>query len=236
MRSVAFRFCVFLCAGLALGGCGRSASYRYKLTLSLDTPDGVKTGFNVVEIDAFDVIIPARGIGHKPAGQALYVDLGPGRRPLVALLTRKRRATDPWPTFPGWAEDAPGEALARQCLGANTPQDWLDEVKATAGCTKPVAITTADLPDLITFGDVNDPKSVMLVDADDLAATFGPGVSWRSMTLQATDEPLTKGIEKELPWIPHITDSMRLDGGVLGYGPSAPIANRLQRYDFSRFF
>ena len=26
-------------------GCGRSASYRYKLTLSLNTPDGVKTGF-----------------------------------------------------------------------------------------------------------------------------------------------------------------------------------------------
>ena len=113
MRSVAFRFCVFLCAGLALGGCGRSASYRYKLTLSLDTPDGVKTGFNVVEIDAFDVIIPARGIGHKPAGQALYVDLGPGRRPLVALLTRKRRATDPWPTFPGWGRRTHLERLLR---------------------------------------------------------------------------------------------------------------------------
>ena len=45
---------------LALAGCGRSETYRYKLTLSLDTPDGVKTGFNVVELQYFDVIFPAR--------------------------------------------------------------------------------------------------------------------------------------------------------------------------------
>ena len=96
-------------------GCGRSASYRYKLALTLDTPDGVKTASNVVEINAFDVTIPARGIGHKTTGQALYVVLGTGRRPLIALLTRIRRATDPWPTFRGW-RGRPGRGSRRQLL------------------------------------------------------------------------------------------------------------------------
>ena len=86
MKAV-FRLAVLLCVALALCGCGRSASYRYKLTLSLDTPDGVKTGFNVVELSAVEVSIPARGLGFKMTGQALYLDLGPGRRPLIALLT-----------------------------------------------------------------------------------------------------------------------------------------------------
>jgi hypothetical protein len=40
---------------------------------------------------------------------------------------------------------------------------------------------------LVTFADTNDPKSVMLVDPNNLSATLGPGVSWRSMTLEATD-------------------------------------------------
>jgi hypothetical protein len=209
--SIALRIVAIFCVALALTGCGRSENYRYKLTLSLNTPDGVKTGFNVVEIDAFDVIIPARGIGHRAIGQALYIDLGAGRRPLIALLTRIRRATDPWPTFPGWGQDAPGEALAEKCLGANKPEDWLDEVRATRQCTQPVPLAPADLPDLVTFDDVNNPKSVMLVDPDNLSAALGQGVSWQSMTLQATDEPLTKGIDEHLP-------------RVRGYDPNIPIS------------
>jgi hypothetical protein len=41
---LALRILGVLCAVLALTGCvGRSATYRYKLTLSLSTPNGVKT-------------------------------------------------------------------------------------------------------------------------------------------------------------------------------------------------
>jgi hypothetical protein len=59
--SIALRVVAVLCAALALTACGRSASYRYKLALTLDTPDGVKTASNVVEINASDVILPRSG-------------------------------------------------------------------------------------------------------------------------------------------------------------------------------
>jgi hypothetical protein len=228
--SVGLRIIAVLCAALALAGCvGRSATYRYKLTLSLNTPDGVKTASNVVEINAFDVIIPARGIGHMTTGQALYVDLGADRRPLIALLTRIRRATDEWPTFRGWGEDAPGEGLANKCLGAKKPEDLLDEVEATRRCGRPVATTTADLPDLVTFADVNNPKSVMLVDPNDLSGTLGPGVSWRSMSLQATDEPLTRGIDEHLPWVRDYNPNIE----VLGVKFNS-LKNYINRRDFIR--
>ena len=64
---------------LALAGCGQSL--RYKLTLAVDTPDGIKRGSNVVEWDYWNVVIPARGTMHKIRGEALYLDLGPGKRP-----------------------------------------------------------------------------------------------------------------------------------------------------------
>jgi hypothetical protein len=228
--SMALRIMIFRCAALVLAGCGRSASYRYKLALTLNTLDGVKTGSNVVEINAFDVILPARGIGHKTTGQALYVDLGAGRRPLIALLTRIRRATDPWPTFRGWGEDAPGEALADKCLGAKKPKDWLNEVEATRKCGRPVAITPADLPDLVTFADTNDPKSAMLVDPNDLNATLGPGVSWRSMTLEATDEPLSKGVDEHLSWMRGYDPNIEIRGVM----PFNPLKNYINGRDFIR--
>jgi hypothetical protein len=228
--SAALRIMIFLCAALALAGCGRSASYRYKLALTLNTPDGVKTASNVVEINAFDVTIPARGIGHKTTGQALYVDLGTGRRPLIALLTRIWRATDPWPTFRGWGEDAPGEALADNCLGAKKPEDWLAEVKATRKCGRPVAITPADLPDLVTFVNTNDPKSVMLVDRDNLNATLRPRVSWRSMTLEATDEPLSQAIDEHLPWVRTHAPNIEIRGVM----PFDPFKHYISARDFIR--
>jgi hypothetical protein len=51
---------------------------------------------------------------------------------------------------------------------------------------------------------VKDPKTVMLVDPNDIGATLGPGVKWRQITLEITDEPVTEGIEMKLPWLNHL--------------------------------
>ena len=69
-----------------------------------------------------------------------------------------------------------------------------------------------DYPMLVTFADVNDPASVMLVDAANLAATFGPGYRLQSITLEITDEKVTKGeVEEVLGWINSFHDKS-LDG------------------------
>src|SRR6202035_6124819 len=69
---------------VALAGCGRTESYRYKLTLAVNTPDGVKRGSSVGEVVFWNVSIPDRGTMHKLRGEALYLNLGAGARPLVA--------------------------------------------------------------------------------------------------------------------------------------------------------
>jgi hypothetical protein len=68
---------------------GSSQSYRYKLTLAVNTPSGVKRASSVSEVSFSNVSIPARGTMHKLHGEALYLDLGPRARPLIALLTHR---------------------------------------------------------------------------------------------------------------------------------------------------
>jgi hypothetical protein len=55
---------------------------------------------------------------------------------------------------------------------------------------------------LVTFVDINDPTTVQRVDPDNLAATFGPGVSLKRITLEITDEKvMAGGIRKIVPWV-----------------------------------
>jgi hypothetical protein len=53
---------------------------------------------------------------------------------------------------------------------------------------------------LVRFGDIADPKTVAKVDPDDLAASFGKGVTLRRITVERTKDKVTTGIEKRLGW------------------------------------
>src|SRR5262249_21768339 len=159
-----------------LAECGRTESYRYKLTLAVNTPDGVKRSSSVVEVVFWDVSIPARGTMHKIRGEAVYLDLGPGKRPLVALLTSRLHPKYEGGT--GWSPEAgPDIRLITQLYGRTPSQDFVDDVPRIAGMRGARKIDPNDLPDLITFTDVNDPNTVTEVDRNDLQRTLGPNIS-----------------------------------------------------------
>lgn len=50
------------------------------------------------------------------------------------------------------------------------------------------------IPLLVAFTDINDSSSVREGDPDNLAATFGPGVLLKRITLEIADESVTEGI------------------------------------------
>ena len=191
------RFAVAAVMVLALAACGRSESYRYKLTLAVNTPAGVKRGSTVAEVLFRDVSIPERGTMHKLHGQALYLDLGPGARPLIALLTNKLHPK--YGEDIRWSRDGgPSLRLVSSIYGIPPSGD----IPRIANLRGPRRITQDDLPNLVTFADINDPKSVIEVNPDYLQGALGPGVSWNEITLESTDEPITTGIKAKLPWLP----------------------------------
>jgi hypothetical protein len=54
---------------------------------------------------------------------------------------------------------------------------------------------------LVRFRDLADPTSVERVEADNLAASFGPGVRLKRITVQTTRDAVTTGIQRKLGWL-----------------------------------
>lgn len=202
---------------LALAGCGEKVAWKQKLTVTVETPDGPRTGSAVQRVRIFDQAgllepitpIEARGVAIELRGEAVAVDLGDGRYVFMLiggashLTQRVLEWPEPW--FPDGAR-----AVARFDGTAEVPFD-----KA---------------PLLVTFEDMDDPASVKRVDPGSLADTFGAGYRLQSITLGITDEPVTEGrVEAVLDWLGSL-DGGYLHGGFTSKG--APLG--LTGLDFVR--
>jgi hypothetical protein len=216
---------------------GDSTTWRYKLTFNVSTPDGVKSASSVVEIKSeVSGSFWRNGVADHVNGEALFLDLGTGRRPIVALIWRPvelriRR------TNTRWGEESPSGVL-RALMGIthkpnyNYQTDFLDEIRRMKSNKSIYQVETRDLPDLVTFADTADPNSVMAVDAGHLEATLGPGVAWQSITIQIVDEPVTRGLLEKLPWLKSMKNDAHLDGDCCDVYAKRNLSNKLQQHNF----
>lgn len=174
-----------------LGGSG----YRFKMTVEVGTPDGVKTGSSVYEVwaESNSKLLPEeRSRDWGVNGEAVAVDL-PGGRTLFALLK----------TLNGRREDLALMSMAAlDPLFKNDVVESAQRIASGDGITSPAEVRAADYPLLVTFADPADPTSVQRVDPANLAASFGPGVTLKRITVEVTKDPVTTGIEKRLGWLP----------------------------------
>jgi hypothetical protein len=179
-----------------LSGCGLSGNpiYRFKMTVEVETPEGLKTGWSVYEVEAKNVVaLTPGGVGRerKLRGQAVAVDIALGK--VLFVLVKN-------------------DSLAEMSMAALDPaykNDWVESaerIAAGAGIHSPAVIMTSNYPMLVTFADLSDPKTVDQVSPDNLASRFGAGVTLKRITVQVTDEPVTAGIEKRLSWLPQYYD------------------------------
>ena len=199
-----------LCLALAISACASddtAPDYRYRLTVEVETPEGLKTGSSVIEVKQRLVRAgssPANmAVERRVRGEAVAVDL-PGGRTLFALL-RSDNNVD-WASYvmQTLAPHSESETFAQQ----------LDNMLLLEGeivlprTFPPVGHLEerSAYPMLVTFGDLDDPTSVEEVDPDDLAATFGEDVSLKRITVQVTDDPVTSGIERRLGWLGNIRE------------------------------
>jgi hypothetical protein len=68
---------------------------------------------------------------------------------------------------------------------------------------------------MVTFADMNNPKTVENIPINDLSAVFGKDVKLKEIKVEITDEPVTWDIKKFLPWLLNYYDQ-RLDGSRYG--------------------
>lgn len=178
---------------LALSGCDflgfRNWQWNQRLVLEVDTPQGLVSGGSVVTIKVGSSPKWAPGMGaggmsgRVAAGEASFVEIAPGKY-LFALLDEGTEQIPYYTFFPAGDNDRERQATELETLRGvrRVPHDRL--------------------PMLVTFTDIDDPTTVQRVDPDNLAATFGPGVSIKRITLEITDEKVTKGrLKTVLPWM-----------------------------------
>lgn len=190
--------------GLTLGACGgRKHFLRYRLSLEVATPEGVRSGSSVVEVALrHQFVIGAGELLHRDLrGEAAVVDLGP-RGPLFCLLVRS-----------GGANSRSADELFQAGFPTKSEgiEDFLTQVDQLQARKGRAELQPAQLPMLVRFRDIADPKTVERVDPNDLAKSFGPGVRLKRATIEITDDAVTRGIEKRLGWLKTLVGSIGKD-------------------------
>ena len=195
----------FVLAGvLSLGGCdAEPETMRYKMTVEVETPQGLKTGFAVRELTYH-----ANDSGWFPLGEsrpslsmqgeAVVIDLALGQT-LFALLSGGSGEVDYTKMVPNRALGTPlATERERPKNGRQSAELWPNHIN-TIGL-----MNSNQLPMLVRFGDIGDPKSVEEVKPDALDKAFGPGVRLKRISIAVTYEAVTSRIGKRLSWLNHL--------------------------------
>jgi hypothetical protein len=188
------------------GSTTRPRIVRSRLTILVKTPEGMRTGSSVTQLTSYfpGGLTRAQGwaLLQQVVGESVVVDLGQ-RGILFSTFERQssllhsggdayNAGLKPFPQEKFPAEKR-SEASINQQYAA-----YLDDLNRH----KPKSeLSLEDLPVLVRFTDPNDPTSAVLVDPRNLAASFGPDVTFEGATVEITDDPITHGIEARLPWL-----------------------------------
>lgn len=167
------------------------ATYRYRITAEVETPEGSRTGSAVHELRLRRQARLSPEVGKMSldlAGEAVAIDLPDGRT-LFALL-RHPVGNYPWEILRfsfGWGDGGPATFKKR-----------LDALQATGSHAD---LSPEGYPLLVHFEDPLQPSTVSVVAPSDLAGTFGPGVRLRRIRIAMTADPVSQGIRERLPWL-----------------------------------
>lgn len=191
----------------------KSYSWRYKMTVTVETPEGDVSGSAVREVNIQKTIIGWSKINQahhyaterEVSGEAVVIDLGE-RGKLFSTI------------------DYNSYYDTNNAFGL---KKYEDVVALPIGSTSRFKIDEfPHSPTMVTFADTNDPKSVKLVyeyrqvsqgqyePIDHFKELFGEGVALKDITVEVTKEPVSRGkVDKHLNWLQMYRDKrLRLSG------------------------
>lgn len=190
------------------------ASFRYKMTVTVETPEGIKTGSAVREISMVSrqPLLGESNDTHVKLekGEAVVVDLEE-RGVLFALL--QGNGIDAIQIF--------FRAFPSPCKEGAISRCGL-RYYSSLGVGKKTKLASRDYPMFVTFENLSDPKSVKSVleiktctdietgipdssrciEKDRFEELFGRNVQLQSVEIEITDESATWKVERWLKWLP----------------------------------
>lgn len=170
-------------------------SYRYRITVQVDTPEGVRTGSSVWEIKSSEGGGPDRKLITTVRGAAVPVHLPGGT---LFALVRSQDLHAPGEYAAGLVE---GHFLRHPSPQLSITRDWAENIRLIAKAKPTFDLDPGEYPLLVRFRDINDPATVEQVTPSQMADDFGPGVVLKGISIAITDDRATEEIAAALPWI-----------------------------------
>jgi hypothetical protein len=207
----------------------RPCYYHCRMSLEVETPDGLRVGSSVIRISASYQLVRFTDTAlvlSSLRGEAVALRLNDNRtifatlkkpdatRSLVSVITA---ALAPEMRYP---------------KGPDVPVRFHNAVWKLARASAighGAVLPRADYPVLIWFKDPAQSTSAVALEPDDLAAELGPNHRLKRITLEVTREPVTRHIDELLP-------SMSPDTGFAVWRTSLPgddVRRYLARNDFT---
>ncbi|MBB4287222.1 hypothetical protein [Roseospira goensis] len=228
---------VLTLVGLAVTGISPvSATWRYRITVTVDTPEGLRSGSAVRELSNMERLFywPEGGNPADIRGEAVVVDLG--ARGLLFALISDISEDEFYQAFP--VPDGHGATTTegiRYYKSLGTGQRAALDPDRYPG-----------YPRMVTFDDLSDPMSVRLVygiphhtrtDLDtrvnDFEDVFGAGVQLQGAVVETTDDPVTWRMRDILPWLDKYYSRMFDGNRFHSYVTDTPVASSLSSGAFS---
>lgn len=160
----------------------------YRFGLDVNTPSGIISGHTMIEVvDKRTAVSRIVGGFLKIKGDAIVIDLGDGKI-LVALLafTNDTSGTMTLSELPLRA--------ARFTTGYHQPTPPTHKDK--------LYLSPEDIPIMVTFSDINNPRTMQRVYPNKLSEVFGPGYSFKNAWITMTNDPYqSSGIQRTIPWV-----------------------------------
>lgn len=210
-----------------------SASWRYKVTVEIETPEGLKTGSVVRELRfrSEPKIFPEQpGFNISTRGEAVVIDLG--ERGIVFGLVSDLMT----PAF-----ENPYNHLGH-VKDYHKYIEFYDDLEIG----KSNVLPSEKWPKFVMFKDINDPKSVVLVRGyvfdgksqenvieDNMAELLGNDVTIKTVSVERTSYEVTHEAERWLSWLSKLTMERRRLSGNKGAMKTNNLSDNLGSGSFS---
>ena len=215
-------------------------TYRYQVTVEVNTPEGLRRGSSVIQVETH------RGPGWAPdkypaswnvSGDAVTVDLGQRGKLFMAL--RLGVSSESWAPEAMLSLIPPVDYRA-----APEGDDRLIEIQhvlalkgwhCIKGCQGEAEYKTrrnGGMPLFLAFSNLADPASVRLLKPDQIGQVFGRDVTLRAIKLMVTSKPVTRTAVANLPWLANDDVVRRLPDQPRGAW--SVMLTRLNKADFTR--
>lgn len=222
-------------AGVALSmtGCSPVYSYRFRLTFEFIVDGRTVIGAGVwKESASLGSAFPNGSIVHSGLnGDAISIDLGrPGMIFVILSGFNGRVTTDRLyhVSLSDWEPNRAFKPYLSAALGPRRPETYRELRERLPG--RKIELDLDYLPAFVSFRDRNDPNSGFLIAARDFAAVFGPGVALQRATIELTDDPVTRGISNQLPWVAkrkrNLLDATSMNSADGRFTPNIPYFSR----------